>query len=70
MPKNIHKRLKCKYEPSKYMLISQTKIRTKPVIHFLDTAQLHANLNLHSKTNQLCRLNSIVPTVAKIIKKR
>lgn len=28
---------------NKYILISQTKIRAKPVTNFLDTAQLHAN---------------------------
>lgn len=43
MSKNLHKLLKRKYEPNKYILISQTKIRANPVAYFLDTAQLHAN---------------------------
>lgn len=34
MPKNLHKLLKRKYEPNKYILISQTKIRAKPVTNF------------------------------------
>lgn len=43
IPKNLHKLLKRKYEPNKYILISQTKIRVKLVSSFLDTAHLHAN---------------------------
>lgn len=43
IPKNLHKLLKRKYEPNKYILISQTKIQVKPVSSFLDTAHLHAN---------------------------
>ncbi|EVF73180.1 hypothetical protein T846_02815, partial [Staphylococcus aureus UCIM6034] len=33
--KNIYKLLKRKYEPNKYMVISQTKISAKPVTNFL-----------------------------------
>ena len=69
MPKNLHKLLKRKYEPNKYILISQTKIRAKPVTNFLDTAQLHANLKIGIKTGQPYRLNDIVPAGAKKHKK-
>lgn len=37
MPKSIHKLLKSKYEPNKYMLPLQTKIWAKSVIAILDT---------------------------------
>ena len=37
MPKSIHKPLKSKYEPNKYMLPLQTKIWAKSVIAILDT---------------------------------
>ena len=69
MPKNLQKLLKSKYEPNKYILISQTKIRAKPVLNFLDTAHLHANLKISIKNGQPCRLNAIVPAGAKKHKK-
>ena len=69
MPKNLYKLLKRKYEPNKYILISQTKIQANPVSFFLDTAQLHANLKIGIKTGQPCRLDAIVPAGAKKHKK-
>ncbi len=47
--KNLYSLLKRKYEPNKYMLISQTKISAKSVTNFLDTAHLHANLKINIK---------------------
>ena len=65
MPKNVYKLLKRKYEPNKYILISQIKIWAKPVSNFLDTAHLHANLKGNIKTGLPCQLNAIVPAGAK-----
>ena len=47
--KNLYSLLKRKYEPNKYMLISQTKISAKSVTNFLDTVHLHANLKISIK---------------------
>ncbi|MGW7951205.1 hypothetical protein ACWEYS_13305 [Staphylococcus xylosus] len=65
MPKTLYKLLKRKYEPNKYILIPQTKILSKPVTNFLDTAHLYADLKVNMKTGQPCQLNVIVPAGAK-----